>query len=91
MGYSLGDVSAVPLFPAEFPAQPLNAQLKQQLLSQMPFVSEPVGDDITDLAAETPSGKTRRNRHALLGALGGVALAIVFFKATGQLRSKGKK
>lgn len=96
----LGDVSpASPLLqvglfgdPGAAGRQPLNPQVKAQLLSEMPFVSEPVGDDISDLGDATPTGKARMYRRLGLGAVLGVALSYAAVKFVHGFRSsKGSK
>jgi len=67
--------------------QPLNPQVKAQLLAQMPFVSEPVGVDIADLGEATPAGRSRTMMRYGLGA----ALGAVFGAAACHFLSKKRR
>ncbi len=69
----LGD-PVLPLIPASLQTrEPLDPQTKTKLLAEMPFVSDPVGQDILDLSDATPNGSRARTLRIGLGvALGAV-------------------
>lgn len=71
---AIGD-PVLPLIPASLQTrEPLDPQTKTKLLAEMPFVSDPVGQDIVDLADATPNGQRARTMRIGLGvALGAVA------------------
>ena len=69
---TMGDLP-ISLFGAD--RRPLDPQIKAQMLAEMPFVSEPVGDDISDLGDATPTGKGRAQRRMILGGALGLAVA----------------
>lgn len=58
--------------------EPLDPAAKAKILAEMPFVSDPVGQDLLDLSDATPNGqRARMVRIGLGAALGAVAGYLV--------------
>lgn len=88
MTLAIGDLVPAGFLTPDATRHPLDPQAKARLLAEMPFVSEPFGDDISDLADKTPSGSGRNTRRMLIGGAVGVGLAVALVRLVPGLGRK---